>query len=43
MSVENKDWHVANHVKKAKDMRREFRERAEKREDYKEIFAHKHR
>ena len=43
MSIENKDWHIANHVKKAKDLRRVVKERDDKRWATKEIHEHKHR
>ena len=43
MSIEHKDWHVANHVKKAKDVRRVVKERNDEREAKKLIHEHKHR
>ncbi len=43
MSIENKDWHIANHVKKAKDLRRVIKEKFDKREAKREIHEHKHR
>ena len=43
MSIENKDWHVANHVKKAKDVRRVVKEKFDEREARKEIHESKHR
>ena len=43
MSIEHKDWHVANHVKKAKDVRRVIKERNDEREARKEIHESKHR
>ena len=43
MSIENKDWHVANHVKKAKDLRRVVKERFDEREAKREIHESKHR
>ena len=43
MSIENKDWHIANHVKKAKDVRRIVKEKFDEREARKEIHESKHR
>ena len=43
MSIENKDWHVANHVKKAKDVRRIVKDKYDEREARKEIHESKHR
>ena len=43
MSIENKDWHIANHVKKAKDLRRVVRDKYDEREARKEMHWHKSR
>ena len=43
MSIENKDWHIANHVKKAKDLRRVIKDKYDEREAKKLIHEHRHR
>ena len=43
MSVEHKDWHIANHVKKAKDLRRVIKDKLNEREAKKLIHESKNR